>query len=89
MTMKFHGSFAGLRQLLDQHDIHGSWETEPNGVFLMRSTDGAMLHWASGGKTLWCNGKPAAAARLMADIAAILHTLPPHVASTLSPARQH
>jgi len=73
--MKFDGRLDALKQLLDRYDIHGSWGREPNGVHMMRSADGANLHWSSGSKSLWFDGKPLAKRRLASDVAAVLHLI--------------
>ncbi|MGI4733000.1 MAG: hypothetical protein ACRYFW_14815 [Janthinobacterium lividum] len=79
MAMKYHGTLDGLRTLLDQHDVLGSWEHQPNGVFMMRGADGANLHWGSGSKTLWIDGSAAARQRLELDVAGVLHGLVPEM----------
>ena len=73
MTMKYRGILDELKDLLDRHDILGSWERRPNGVFIMRAPAGANLHWASGSKSVWVDGKPAARDQLTLNVAAILH----------------
>lgn len=75
MAMKFYGSLERLKQLLDRHDILGSWERECNGVHMMRCPDGSNLHWASGSKSLWIDGKDKARRALAINIAGLLHNL--------------
>lgn len=75
MAMKFDGCLDDLKQLLDRHDIHGSWHAKPNGVHMMLGPDGANLHWAHGSKTVWFDGTLIAKRRLASDVAAVLHAL--------------
>jgi hypothetical protein len=75
MAMKFHGDLTALKRLLDHHDILGTWEAKPNGVHMLRCPEGANLHWAAGGKTLWFSGKPVEAARLEMRMARLLSRL--------------
>ena len=75
MTMKYDGTLADLKTLLDRHDILGSWERKPNGVHMLRCPDGADLHWARGSKSLWIDGKDVARRALTINIAGLLHNL--------------
>jgi hypothetical protein len=68
MAIKFHGTFEDLHRTLSGIGIAGAWAPEPNGVYMMRCRDGANLHWASGSKTLWVDGKPAAANAVLKKI---------------------
>ena len=57
MALKFIGTRGELKAWLFDHGIKGSWELQPNEVFMLRCRDGANLHWAQNGKTLWFSGK--------------------------------
>ena len=76
MAMEYQGTLDGQRALLDHVGISGSWEARPDGVFMMRGADGPNLHWPSGSRTLWFEGRPAACRRLAIDVADALYALP-------------
>lgn len=56
MKMKFNGKLAQLQANADQQGVQGTWEPEPNGVFMLRAECGANMHWASTTKSLWFDG---------------------------------
>lgn len=56
MSTKFEGTFEQLHQLFDTLGIEGRWEPEPNGVYMIRCTSGANMHWASTSKSIWFDG---------------------------------
>ena len=55
--MKFIGTRVELKAWLFEQGIMGSWELQPNEVFMLRCRDGANLHWAQKANTLWFSGK--------------------------------
>ena len=57
MALKFIGTRVELKAWLVEQGIMGSWELQPNQVFMLRCRDGANLHWAQKAKTLWFSGK--------------------------------
>jgi hypothetical protein len=57
MAMKFTGSLEDIHRLLARNNILGSWEDQPNGVFMFRVCDGGNAHWSSTSKRLWFSGK--------------------------------
>lgn len=72
---KFRGTFDELRQALAACGIRGQWEEQPNGVFMLRCVCcfyGANLHWASGSKSVWCDGKAESKAELEKRLIAML-----------------
>lgn len=72
MTIKFTGTFAALHIMLINAKITGDWKPEPNGVFMLRCSDGGNLHWASGSKSLWVDGPGEAADKLRQRVAEAL-----------------
>lgn len=72
MKIKFYGTFGELRDWLVAHGIVGVWQPEPNGCHMLRRNDGSNLHWASGSKSLWCDGKAAPAEQLRAYVERVL-----------------
>lgn len=65
MSLKFNGTFGQLHGLMANAGVQGTWEPEPNGVFMLRCTNGANMHWASGSKRVWFDG-PVEAQRQLA-----------------------
>jgi hypothetical protein len=72
MAMKFYGELDQLRTLLQDRGIVGTWQSEPNGVEMLRCADGSNLHWARKKKSLWIDGKAPARDRLTRDVIAVL-----------------
>lgn len=68
MKMKFDGTLAQLQAHVDQQGIQGTWEPEPNGVFMLRAECGANMHWASTTKTLWFDGPAEAQQPLLRNL---------------------
>lgn len=64
MTKKFLGTLVELQAYADQVGMHGEWEPEPNGVYMLRMECGVNMHWASTTKTVWFDGPVAAQQRL-------------------------
>lgn len=59
--------------------MHGTWEPEPNGVFMLRTNCGVNMHWSSTKKTVWFDGPDAAQKQLAAKLARVeVLTLPEH-----------
>ena len=64
MRLKFQGTFEQLHDAIASIGVEGKWQPEPNGVFMFRCVNGANLHWATGTKTVWFDGPPAAVEQL-------------------------
>src|SRR5688572_27918896 len=47
MKMRFEGTIDELVVALRHIGLQGTWHPEPNGVFMLRCTNGANLHWSS------------------------------------------
>jgi hypothetical protein len=58
MALIFTGTLEDLQRLFARNCIKGSWEDQPNGVFMFRTCDSGNAHWASTSKALWFSGKP-------------------------------
>lgn len=76
MKRKFFGTFAELQAHIEQAGLQGTWQAEPNGVYMLRMDCGVNMHWASTTKTVWFDGPIKAQRRLAAKLGHAL-TLPP------------
>jgi hypothetical protein len=75
MAMKFYGELHQLQTLLQDRGIVGTWQSEPNGVEMLRCADGSNLHWARGKKSLWIDGKAPVRDLLTRDVIAAMGSM--------------
>ena len=64
----FVGKFDKIRKFVKKWSPGASWEKQPNGVWLGRWADGAVLGWSSTKGTIWFQGPPLHAMVLEQDI---------------------
>lgn len=79
MSTKFNGSLEELKAKLAALDLGGEWESQPNGVFKLRTKDRAGLLWSQTKGTIWFDGPPPAKA-------ALAHKVEPFLADGTAPA---
>lgn len=77
MKRKFFGTFAELQAQIEQAGLQGTWQAEPNGVYMLRMDCGVNMHWASTTKTVWFDG-PVGAQRCLAARLGQALALPPN-----------
>lgn len=72
MKLHFDGTLGELKDWLILAGIYGSWNVRPNGVHMMRCSDGANLHWSETRGTLWFSGRPGPSGRLAGRVESLL-----------------
>lgn len=60
ITLKYRGSHAGLKALLNSLDVTGHWSYANNHVWILRARGGLVLSWSPVTKSLWLQGSIAA-----------------------------
>lgn len=70
----FSGLFDDLKDRILVAGIDGDWIDRGNGVWQLKSPDGANMSWSSTKGTIWCDGKQPGKSALEAKIAAALET---------------
>jgi hypothetical protein len=73
MTLRIPSStLHALKQLLSPLELQGEWEPMPNGVWLFRAVDRAILGWSLTKKTVWFQGPAEPRAALEAKVRQLL-----------------